>query len=235
MAKKKKQPKKSENEIFENPEALAEQFSKTEAFLDKNKTVVYAVAGIIVLVVAGIFGYKYYNTNQNNTAQSEMIQAVYYFEQDSLDKALNGDGNNYGFVEIIDEYGSTASANLANYYAGVSYLKKGEFEEAIDHLESFSASDLLVQARAYALVGDAYMELGDFGKAADQYEKAADHNPNKFFSPQYLMKAALANEKLANYSEAIGQYGEIIEEYFDAAEVSNAKKHKARLEGLASN
>ena len=72
-----------------------------------------------------------------------MFQAVYYFEQDSLVKALNGDGNNYGFLEIIDEYGFSEAANLSHYYAGVSYLKLGNYNNAISYLNSFSSSDLL--------------------------------------------------------------------------------------------
>ena len=39
-------------------------------------------------------------------------------------------------------------------YAGVSYLKQGKFELARLYLEDFSSSDLLIQARAYSLVGD---------------------------------------------------------------------------------
>ena len=47
-----------------------------------------------------------------------MFQAVYYFEKDSLVQALNGDGNNYGFLEIIDEYSLSDAANLSKFYAG---------------------------------------------------------------------------------------------------------------------
>lgn len=221
-------------EILENPEALADSFSKTEDFIKTNKTLVFSIGGIIALAIAGFFIYKIYMDNQNKEAQLEMFQAVYYFESDSLSKALNGDGNNYGFLEISEKYGRTDAGNLANYYIGASYLQLGEYENAINYLEKFSSDDLLVQARAYSLIGDAHMESNNFSDAAKFYKKAADHEPNKYFSPQYLSKAALAYERLNDYQSALNSYEEIIEKYSDSNEIQNARKHKARLEGLAS-
>ncbi|MDQ3394919.1 MAG: tetratricopeptide repeat protein [Bacteroidota bacterium] len=221
-------------EILENPAAIQESFFRTEDFIKTNKTLVFGIGGLIALAIAGVFIYKMYMNNQNKEAQLEMYQAVYYFEADSLQKALNGDGNSYGFLEIVDRYGRSDAGNLANFYIGVSYLKLGQFQEAIDYLNDFSSKDLLVQARAYALIGDANMELNNFSDAAKNYEKAADHRSNKYFSPQYLMKAALAYERLDNNSKAIQIYDRIINDFHDADEVQDARKHKARLEGLAA-
>lgn len=229
---KKKQEKSGE--ILENPEMLAEQLSRTEAFIEQNPKLIIGIAAAIAIVVAGYFGFKYYQDNQNQRAQSEMFQAIYYFESDSLDLALNGDGNNLGFLDIIQEYRMTDAANLANYYAGLSYLKKGRFSSAILYLEDFSSNDLLVQARAYSLIGDAYMEQQQYADAVKYYNKAANYKPNKQFTPVYLMKAALAYEKLDDKIKAIAAYQRIIDEYWDSGEVQNAKKYKARLEDLAS-
>lgn len=221
-------------EIYDNPDVLAERFAKTEAFVKTNRTFVFSIGGIIALAIAGIFIYKSYTANQNEIAQNEMFQAVYYFEADSLEKALNGDGNNYGFLDIIDEYGMTDAANLSHFYAGSVYLQQGKFQEAIDHLKQFSSSDLLLQGRAYSLVGDAYMEMGNFIDAAKSYEKAADYKSNEFFTPDYLMKAGLAYEKQGDYTSAIANYDEIINKYVQANEYQDARKQKARLEALSS-
>ena len=222
------------NELLESPEALAERLSKSEEFLEKNKKLVFGIGGAIVLIIAGFFAYRAYMANQNEKAHNDMFQAIYYFEADSLNKALNGDGNYPGFLEIIDDYGMTDAGNLAHFYAGASFLKQGQFQEAINHLEEFSSDDLLVQSRAYALTGDAYMELEDYGNAAKAYDKAANHKENKFFTPLYLSKAALAYELNGNYQEAIDRYTQITEKYFGANEYENARKQKARLEAMAS-
>lgn len=237
MAKAKLKNKKAQgtgNELIENPEALAEKLTGFEEFLIKHKNIVLSVGLLIALAIGGVLGYRYYIQRQDNTAQIEMFQAVYYFEGEEFENALNGDGNNYGFLDIIENYGRTDAGNLANYYAGASYLKLGEYEKAIEYLEDFSADDILVQARAYALIGDANMELLNFNEAAKNYEKAANHEPNKFFSPQYHLKAGLAYERLNDFESARKNYAKIVDDYFDSNEYHTARKHKARVEGLAS-
>jgi TolA-binding protein len=218
------------HELLENPEALKEKLAGAENWLEQNPKIVVGVAAAILILVGGYFAFNYYKNNQNDLAQKEMFQAVYYFEADSLDKALNGDGNNLGFLEIIDEYGITDAGNLAHYYAGVSYLKQGKFELARLYLEDFSASDLLIQARAYSLVGDSYMEEQKYDDAAKYYSKAANYKPNKYFSPSYLMKEALAYEKLNQPDKARETYDKIINQYWESSEYQNARKFKARLE-----
>ena len=133
--------------MLESPEALAEKISKTEEFVEKHQTLMLSVLGVVALIVAGGFLYKYYIGNQNELAQDEMFQAVYYFEQDSLDLALRGDGNRFGFLDIIDEYGATKAGNLSNYYAGAVYMLKGNYSSAIPFLKDFSSDDILLQAR----------------------------------------------------------------------------------------
>ena len=231
----KKGDRHEEHELLESPDALRERLSKTESFIENNPTLFLVIGGVIALAVAGFFGYRYYVDKQDAEAQQEMFQAVYYFEADSLSRALNGDGNNYGFLDIIDNYGLTDAANLAQYYAGLAYLKQGNYEDAIDHLDNFSASDELVQAKAYALIGDANMELGNYDKAASEYERAANHKPNKFFSPQYLTKAALAYEQAEDYQKALKAYDKIINEFPTATDVQQAQKQKMRLEGMTTN
>lgn len=234
MTKKKKSTESHDHDLFENPEAIAEQFSRTEQFIEKNKTAVSVVAGIILVAILGYMFSNYYIKGQNDNAQRDMFQAVYYFEADSLGKALNGDGNNYGFLEIISEYGMTDAANMANYYSGAIYLKLGDFENAVRYLSAFSANDYVIQARAYALIGDAKMELGDFAEAAGLYEKAADYNSNKQFSPTYLVKAAIANEQVGNLNAAKDNYQTIVDDFYGVLEYQESVKHLARLEGLAN-
>lgn len=218
------------HELVENPEALAEKLHGAESWIERNPKTVIGILAAILLLAGGYFGYQYYKDNQEAEAQREMFQAVYYFEADSLDLALNGDGNNLGFTQIIDEYGITEAANLANFYAGAAFLKQGKFEVARLYLEDFSSNDLLVQARAYSLIGDTYMEEQNFEDAASYYEKAANYKPNKYFSPAYLMKAALAFERSNNEDKAIAAYDKVINEYHDSPEVQEAKKFKAKLE-----
>lgn len=233
MAKTKKATSKSgSNEILESSEALAEQLSRTEQFLEDNKTIVIVVLAFIVGIIAGYIGFNFYSDSRDKVAQRELFQAVYYFEADSLGKALNGDGNSFGFLEIIDEYAFTDAANLASFYAGATYMKLGDFESAIRNLDKFSSDDLLIQARAYSLTGDAYVEIDDLDNAVKYYEKAASNKPNAEFTPTYLIKCAIAYEAKGDTKKAIAQYKRIVDEYPNATEYQEALKQKSRLEGL---
>ncbi|MFK7954095.1 MAG: tol-pal system YbgF family protein [Ekhidna sp.] len=220
-------------EILEDPNAIVE---KANEFFDskKNRNLVFGLGGVIALIVIGFSGYNYYITDKNNEAQEEMYQAQYYFEQDSLAQGLNGDGNSYGFLDIMDLYSGTDAANLAKFYAGASYLRLGDYDGAIRQLTDYSSSDYLLQARAYALVGDAYMEMDDFENAVGYYEDAASYKPNASFTPIYLKKLAIAQEQNGANSAAATTYGKIVKEYPRSAQIHDAKKNKARLEAIAS-
>ena len=222
--------KKQGSEFYENPEVLAQQLSKTEEFIENNKKVVLGFGGLIALIIVAFFGYRFYMNDLNQEAQKEMFQAIYWYENEEFDKAIDGDGNNFGFQQIISDYGSTKAGNLAHFYLGSISLKKGEYETAIDHLKDFSASDLLVQSRAFALIGDAYMQLGNFSLAAEQYGKAASYNSTKEFSPQYLMKQGLAYERANDLEAALKSYKQVVEKYENSREFTEAQKYLSMLE-----
>ncbi|MFT7056937.1 MAG: tetratricopeptide (TPR) repeat protein [Roseivirga sp.] len=193
-----------------------------------------SIVGLVVIVIASVIYFINYNKNQKNEeGLNDMFQAQYYFEQDSLDLALNGDGRNLGFLSIMDIYSGTEAAELSSFYTGSIYMKLQQFDDALGYLKTFTNGDILVQARGYALTGDAYMELGNFSDAAEEYTKAASTVDDKFFAPGYLMKASLAHEKLGDFTGAIVPLEKIINKYFGSAEVAKARKHRARLEGLA--
>ncbi len=213
-------------------EAVEEAFSRTEQFIEKNQKIIIIVIASIIVIVLGFFGFKrFYLAPKEKDAQSQMFMAEKYFEQDSLKKALNGDGQYLGFLAIIDEYGMTKAANLSQYYAGVCYLKMGQFEEAIKHLDKFSAGDQLVAPMAKGALGDAYMELKQAQKAADLYAEAADLRKNEFTSPLFMMKAAWAYEELANYDKALTFYKRIKEEFPRSNEGRDIDKYISYAEG----
>jgi TolA-binding protein len=74
------------------------------------------------------------------------------------------------------------------------------------------------------------MEKKSFAEAADYYQKAAEYKPNKFFTPGYLQKLAVAYEQAKDNAKAIETYQEILDKYADSAEAANAKKYKSMLE-----
>ena len=223
--------KKKTQQSSEQLEAVESALSRSEQFIEENQKIISIIVLSILGAVAIFMGIKRYYINPlENEAQTQMFVAEQYFETDSFDLALYGDGNYFGFVDIIDEYGVTKSGNLAKYYAGISYLKLGEYEDAISYLKKFNAKDKIVGAIKYGSMGDAYIELGDISKAIKLYNKAAEYNKNEFTSPIYLMKAGYAYESLGDYKSALNAYQIIKEEYPESTEGRNIEKYITRAE-----
>ncbi|HEX8426921.1 tetratricopeptide repeat protein [Hymenobacter sp.] len=223
-----------EHPLLEDPDALATRLVETEDFIRRKKGILLGLLAVLVLAVAGAFAFFTWRNSQDTKAQAAMFQAVNYWEADSLKKAMKGDGQYVGLESVASEYSGTKAGNLANFYAGVAALKQGQYKAAADYLEDFSSDDLLIQARAYALLGDANLEQNKYKEAADFYEKAANHNANEQFTPAYLMKQATALELAKDNEGAAKAYDRILTEYPNSFEVTEARQYKARAEGLAS-
>ncbi|MCF8230472.1 MAG: tetratricopeptide repeat protein [Bacteroidales bacterium] len=215
--------------------AVEGALSSTEQFIEQNQKIITIVVGIIVVIVLGYFGYKkFYLAPMNKEAKSEMFMAELYFQKDSLNKALLGDGNYPGFIDIADQYGSTKAGNLANYYAGIIYLKQGDFETAIDYLQDFESEDQVIGPMALGAMGDAYIELGEPEKAVNYYLKAANTHINEFVTPIFLMKAGWAYEENGNYDKALRIYKRIKKDFNRSNEARDIERYIERAEAMAS-
>ncbi|MHC1733759.1 MAG: tol-pal system YbgF family protein [Bacteroidales bacterium] len=221
MSKKKETAKGIEN--------VEQTLTKTEQFLEQNyKPLLYVLVGAVVLV--GIFWLlKLYTNKQNEEALSQMYMAEQYFGQDSLNLALNGDGNNLGFIDIAKDYKSTKSGKLANFYAGACLIHLGQFEEAIDYLNKYKLKDEVLAPQAKGLIGDAKVELGDFTAGIKNYLEAAAMAENDFHSPIFLMKAGMLHESQGNHAEALKLYEQIQEKYPESNEGRSIDKYIARV------
>jgi tetratricopeptide (TPR) repeat protein len=221
--------KDKETTTGKNIVAVEEALSKTEHFIEKNQKIIMYVVGAIVVIIGGYMAFnKFYLAPKEKDAQSAIFWAEKYFEKDSLKLALNGDGTNLGFLDIIDEYGMTKTCDLAHYYVGMIYLKQGKFDDAIENLDDFSSDDQMVSAMAKGAEGDAYMELNDNEKALKYYLKAADMHDNAFTTPLFLMKAAFTYELDGNYTESLKLYERIQKDYYKSTEGREAEKYIAR-------
>jgi tetratricopeptide (TPR) repeat protein len=222
---------KSKGKKEDNLEVVEHALTNTEHFIEQNQRTI-TIALVVIVAVVGIFlGYKKFIVSpKEKEAQSQMFAAEQYFEKDSFNLALNGDGNFLGFLDIIDEYKVTKSAKLAHYYSGISYLKLGKFQEAIDELKKFKLKDDMVGPISKGAIGDAYCELGRIDDAISYYMKAARMRPNKFVTPIYLQKAAELHEGNKQYAKAIELYKEIQKDYPESSEGRKIEKYIARAE-----
>lgn len=210
---------------------VEEALTKTEQFLENHlNLVIYVIIGVIVVVLGVIGVQKLYIAPNNEEAQEQMFPAQNYFSVDSFDLAINGDGMSLGFLDIIDQYGSTQAAKLAKYYTGVSYLHLGEYELAIDYLKGYKTDDILLAPVSKSAIGDAYVELGEYQKAISAYKKGISISDNAFSAPVIMRKLALTYEKQGDLEKAISTLKKIMTEYPKNPDAVEVEKDIARLE-----
>lgn len=213
----------------DNLQEIESALTKTEQFIEDNQNKILYVIGGIVLLVVGYLGItRFYIQPREKEAQSQMFMAEQYFGKDSFNLALNGDGNYLGFLDIIDEYSITKPAKLARYYAGISYLRLGQFQEAVDYLNKFKTKDVILGPVAQGAMGDAYLELGEQEKALSQYDKAVAMSDNELTTPIFLMKAGNLLETMGQQEKALKLYTQVKEKYPETNEGRMVDKYIAR-------
>ena len=79
---------------------VEETLTKTEQFLEENYKMMLTVLGVIVALVAIVWLARLYLSKRSEEAQAQIYQAERYLEMDSINLALNGDGNYLGFIDI---------------------------------------------------------------------------------------------------------------------------------------
>lgn len=222
---------KKVNKTEEQFAQIEETLSRTEQYIEDNQNKLMKIVGAIIAIIALFIGYQnLYLAPLEEEAKAEMFMAEIYFEKDSFQLAINGDGQYLGFLDIYDEYSSTKTGKLAAYYAGISYLNVAEYDNAIEYLSNFSSDDVILSSLALGGIGDAYMELGDYDNALDYYEDAADNDDNEFTTPRYLMKQTLVHEMNADYDAAIAIYQRIKKDYKTSREAQGIEKYISRAE-----
>lgn len=223
----------SEKNVVAPPvaESDSEFLDKAKDFWAKYSKPVSYVATAIIVAGAAWYGYKSFILEpKQSSANDKIAMAQEYFAMDSLDRALNGDGTNLGFLKVESKFSGTDAANLSHYYAGAIYLRKQDFPNAIKQLKDFSTPASQVQSSAYRMLGDAYMDSGNKPEGAEYYKRAGQLNEkDPFTSSENLFRAALAYETIGKNDEAIELYKEVKDKYPKTEKGMLADKYLARL------
>lgn len=213
---------------------IGELYTKSELFLEKNKKpITIAVIGVLV-VVGGLLGYrKFISEPRAKEAQDMVWKAQYYFEIDSLDKALNGDGNYLGFLDVADQYGSTSTGNLAKFYIAVIKHQQGDLESALQYYKEADLGDDVLRVMAVGNQGDVLVDLGRPAEATALFMKAADMVKSDYTTPMFLMKAGIVYQQQGDWKNAANCFGRITNDYPNAPDAAMAKKYAARAKAMA--
>jgi TolA-binding protein len=80
------------------------------------------------------------------------------------------------------------------------------------------------------MLGDAYSELKDYGKAETYYKKASEKSKNSLTTPLFLKKLGLVYEEQKDFDSALDVYKTIKQEYPQSSEATIIDAYIARAE-----
>lgn len=233
----------SESTTAEVFNTLDEGASSTEEFLSKYQKPIFGVIIAVAIVIFAIIGYQKFIQDPNEIeAANEMNQAQQFFdsaieasgaEQDSLfTRSLKGGNGKFGFEDISSNYSGTKAGELSNYYAGISHLNIGNYQEAIEYLDKFKADDEILTPLAKGSIGDAFLQLDQPEEALDYFIAAANLRTNDFTTPKFLMKAAVTAISLKDGEKAEKYLNRIKDEFPNSVEAKNADIYLGQAEVL---
>lgn len=202
---------------------LEETASKSEQWIEKNSKPLFSALVAVVLIFLGYLGYTKYISEPNEIeASNELAFPRKYYDQAStagsgidslLTLGLEGVDGKYGFLDIADSFSGTNAGNLANYYAGISYLEMKQYDKAIEYLEKFNSNDEMLGPVTLGAVGDAFADINQPEQALEYYQKAANKKDNDFTAPLFLYKAGMTAMELKKFDKAESLFTEIKEDY----------------------
>ena len=222
----------TDNKRVHNTEAEVGEFVvRSGNYLERNSKTIGIVLLVILLLVGGFVAYKYlYAQPREEKASAAIFRAEHYFGVDSFELALKGNGaGTMGFLDIIKKYGSTDAGNLAQAYAGISYFKLGDLENALHHLKKYDGNDAMVSPAVTGLIGDCYVEMDKPEEAVKFFDDAAKKADNQVLSPIYLKKAGLAFEAKGDTANALERYRTIKSKYMNSQEAATIDKYIERI------
>ena len=206
----------------EKPILADEVLGKSEAFVIEHKNKFITVFVAIIAIVAGYLAYNTFVAEPREAeAAKAMFKAEQYFVNGDFETALNGDGVNAGFLQVIEENGGTDIANAANAYAGICYAQQQNYDEAIKYLEEYNGNDRLVSPMVKYALGNCYAYKENIDKAIKLVLEAADEAKNITVTPKCWFDAAAMYEKQGNTEKALELYKRIKNEYPQAPEAAN--------------
>ena len=217
-----------ETPTFQEPEI--NPLDNITLLYEKHKKNITTITTILAVVIVGYVGYtQWYKKPNEDKATAAMAMPQLYFQADSMNLALNGDGKNPGFSKIEKKYDGTAAGNLAHYYAGICYLKTGDFKKAIKSLEDFDGKGTILAYQAWGAIGEAYMESGEKAKAIDYLKKATANKDDMLITPMYLYQLGLAYEANGQANDAKEVFKRIRDEYPRSIHARDMDKELAKL------
>ena len=189
-------------------EKLNDNLTSVGTKVAENKKVIFWVVFGVAVVAAFVLSYLFIYRNPRLQHASEEYNQVEITAQgnDSIAAA--------GYKKVADQYHGSEAGNLAALSAGEAYYNMGKYKEAAQYLEKAKIHEPVLAANILVLTGDCYVNLKNYDKALDLYEKALKKaGKNEQIAPRVLLKKANVYDEQKKYDAALRCYELIKADY----------------------
>ncbi len=201
--------------------------------------------GALTLVLGAYIGYKKLYVEPQETKANEAIFAAERlfdamsmqgnFNADSSKLVLSGDKSKdiIGVLDIVKNYGSTATGDRAKFIAGAVYLHQKDFANATKYLSDFDGNGAnQVKSKALIMLAQAYAEQNKKEETLSNFKKAAElvSNDDNAAAEALFLGASYA-DYTNNSKEAVELFSTIKTKYPSSKRVvgGDVDKYLARL------
>ena len=224
-------PKKKISKRDLKEDALVTTYVKVTSFYEANKrTISIALTALVVAVFAIVIYAK--NRADNNEKAVTALGAIFEsYDAGQFQTAVDGipEKNVQGLRSIVDNYGNSASGDLARFYLASAYVQLGRSDEALKEFEDCSPPGELLAVARLSGIGSCYESRGKFKEAAGSFEKAATQYPKDASAAENLNNAARDYAQAGDRDKAIDLYKRIKKNYPTTAFAREADRFIAQL------
>ncbi len=195
-------------------------------FLKENLLkIVLGAAGLIVLA-GGIWLYVNYRSERITEASLEFFKVESTYISGNFALAATD------FDRVAQEYSGTPTAAKAVFFAGDSYFKAGQYDQAKERFETarkrLKSSDPL-KVNSVAGLAAVAEQQGDNAKAVELFREALAMARYDYEKVILMGDLSRALEAAGNNDEALKVMDEIVEKFPDHPRTPLIKEHRAEL------
>lgn len=204
---------------------------------------IWIYGGVVLLIILAVVGWRFYSQRQTVAAAAAFDEANKVF---NARIRMTGEPEQPGeityieeknkfadaakkFEEVAEQYSSTRPGQMAQYYAGLSYERVANYDEALKWFGKVqSGGDAGLASLARLRTARVYEMTGKGDEAVKAYQQLIS-NPTTMV-PKPLVMLALADHYISsNPAEAEKLYNQVREEF---PESRMAQEAQERLEAL---
>lgn len=201
-----------------NPEFMSKS-EKAWLFAEQYRSAIIGGTLLLCLVavlLGGLFWYQYDQTSQAMTLQHEA--AALYLDRplDDIEKSKqNLEKAIVLFEEVLHQYPSSSSAELAQYFLGNARVEQQDYAEAIStyktYIQNHQGNPVLL-GLVYQRLGSAYLLNKDRTKATEAFTTVLDVS-GALNKDQVLFELAKMEEAQDSNDIALSYYKRLLQEY----------------------